>query len=128
MKIIQKVTVKQVLTENSKQKLLGDYEKRKFQLGKECDQLRFELKKLEKTKKYASNNLKGHFEKEIESRQEKIKLVDFQIDQLHILPLGSELKDQEIQSVIDVQIGDNWDDISAGKTLIIEDGVIKDIR
>ncbi|EUJ42322.1 YlqD family protein, partial [Listeria riparia] len=45
MKIIQKVTVKQVLTEKSKQKLLHFYLEQRQQLQKESDQLHFETKK-----------------------------------------------------------------------------------
>ena len=33
---------------------------------------------------------------------EKIKLIEFQLEQLHMLPLGSELKEQEIQAIVSV--------------------------
>ncbi|MGM0844574.1 MAG: YlqD family protein [Bacillota bacterium] len=128
MKILQNVTVNQILTEFSKKTLLNKYEEKKIQLQKECEQLRFELKKMEKTKKYSSQNLKSHFEKEIETRMEKIKLTDFQIDQLNILPLGSELKDKEIQGIIEVQVGDNWEEKNLSKTIVIKDGYISEIR
>lgn len=120
--------VKQVLTEKSKLFLLEGYEKNKQQLIKECEQLKFELKKLEKTKKFQSNNLKIHFEKEIHKRQEKAKLLDFQIEQLHILPLGSELKDKEVNAIIDIEVGDCWKTVQSEKTIIIKDGIIDEIR
>ncbi|RDI47483.1 YlqD family protein [Falsibacillus pallidus] len=128
MKIIQTALVKQVLTEKSKLLLESQYNEKKLQLEKECEQLRFELKKLEKTKKYSAAALKGRFEKEIQSRTDKLKVVEFQLDQLGILPLGSELIEKEIQSVIDINIGDNWEQVSKEKTILIEDGIIKDIR
>jgi hypothetical protein len=128
MKILQNVTVNQVLTEASKKALLEKYEGKKFQLQKECDQLRFELKKMEKTKKYSSQNLKSHFEKEIDLRMEKIKLTDFQIDQLNILPLGSELKDKEIQGIVEVEVGDNWEEKNSSRTIVIKDGYVSEIR
>ncbi|WP_409253678.1 YlqD family protein [Bacillus sp. SCS-153A] len=128
MKILQNVTVNQVLTEASKEVLLEQYEGKKFQLQKECDQLKFELKKMEKTKKYSSQKLKSHFEKEIELRMEKIKLTDFQIDQLHVLPLGSELKDKEIQGIVEVEVGDNWEEKNSSRTIVIKDGYISEIR
>ncbi|MED3573440.1 YlqD family protein [Cytobacillus praedii] len=128
MKILQSVVVKQVLTEKSKLFLLEGYEKNKQQLIKECEQLKFELKKLEKTKKFQSNNLKIHFEKEIHKRQEKAKLLDFQIEQLHILPLGSELKDKEVNAIIDIEVGDCWKTVQSEKTIIIKDGIIDEIR
>jgi hypothetical protein len=128
MKIIQTVEVKQILTEESKAKLLRKFEARKQSLQQECEQLRFELKRLEKAKKHSPLLLKQHFEKEINDRLEKVKLLDFQIEQLHILPLGSELKEREIQALVEVNIGDKWEEVMAPKTIIIEDGIVKEIR
>ena len=34
-------------------------------------------------------------------RKEKIKLLEFQIEQLHILPLGSEIKEKEVQALVE---------------------------
>ena len=111
MKLLQTVVVKQVLTEKSKSELQDKYHTKKLQLEKECDQLQFELKKLEKTKKFQLQVIKDQFEKEIQKRQEKAKLIDFQMEQLHMLPLGSELKEKEVQALIDVKVGDNWDEL-----------------
>lgn len=128
MKILQTVVVKQILTENSRQKLLDKYLERKLQLQKECDQLHFELKRLEKTKKFQISGLKNHFEKEIQKRNEKEKLLEFQIEQLHMLPLGSELKEKEVQALIDLKVGDNWEEKIRQPAIIIKDGIITEIR
>ncbi|MCK6206176.1 YlqD family protein [Bacillus infantis] len=128
MKILQTATVKQILTEKSKRKLLETYMERKTQLLKECEQLRFEARKIEKSKKFQQADLTANFEKETDRRKEKIKLLEFQIEQLHMLPLGSELKEKEVQAVVEIGIGDTWDEVSANKTIIIEDGVVKEIR
>ena len=58
MKILQNVIVKQILTEKSKLELLDQFNSKKAVLKKECDQLRFELKKLEKTKKFQPVSMK----------------------------------------------------------------------
>ncbi|HEY4554211.1 MAG TPA: YlqD family protein [Bacillaceae bacterium] len=128
MKILQTVSVKQILTEKSKEELLKKYEQNKLQLKKECDQLQFELKKLERTRKYAAAGLKAQFDKEMELRREKIKLVDFQIQQLGMLPYGSELADQDVQAIVDIEVGDNWEEIMKGKTVIVKDGIVAEIR
>lgn len=128
MKIIQTVTVKQILTEKSREKLSAKYNQQKQQLQKECDQLLFEMKKLERTRKFSAAGLKAQFDKEIDLRREKIKLIDFQIEQLGMLPYGSELKDQDVQALVDIEIGDNWEEIMKGKTVIIKDGIISEIR
>ncbi|MBA2874016.1 YlqD family protein [Thermaerobacillus caldiproteolyticus] len=128
MKIIQTVEVKQIVTEKSKQVLQETFMARKQQLQRECDQLRFEQKRLEKTSKHSPNLLKQYFAKEIDARLEKIKLLDFQLEQLHILPLGSELKERDVQALIEVNVGDRWEDITAKRAIIIEDGIVKEIR
>lgn len=127
MKILQTVIVKQVLTEKSKAKIESNYEQQKLQLRKESEQLRFELKKFERTKKHSHDSLIRHFEKEMHVRQEKIKLIDFQLEQLHMLPLGSELQESECQAIIEVNVGDCWDGVT-DKTIIIKDGIVKEIR
>ncbi|MBM7692293.1 hypothetical protein JOC77_001723 [Peribacillus deserti] len=128
MNILQTVTVNHVLTETSKNRLLDKYNQSKRQLLKECDQLRFELRKLERTKKFQPGSLKAHYEKEINKRQEKAKMLDFQLEQLEILPLGSELKDREVQAIVNVEVGQSWDEAALSKTIVVTDGIITEIR
>ncbi|MBN8191487.1 YlqD family protein [Bacillus sp. NTK074B] len=128
MKVIHTITIKQVLTEKSKDLLMRRYENQKFHLKKESDQLQFEMKKIERGKKYPSAKLNQHFEKELNERSEKIKLLDFQMEQLDILPIGSELKEKELQGMMDIQVGDNWEEETLSKTIVIEDGIVKEIR
>jgi hypothetical protein len=128
VQIIQTVVVKQILTENSKKKLFNHYEAQKLQLQRENSQLQFEMKRMDKTKNFSPSALRKHFEKEINKRLEKEKLLEFQIEQLHMLPLGSELKDKEVQALVEVKIGDIWDEQIGQTTIIIKDGKIEDIR
>lgn len=128
MKILQTVAVKQILTEASKQKLLDQYMAGRLQLQKECDQLQFELKRLEKTKKFQTNSLRNQFDKEIQIRKEKDKLLEFQIEQLHMLPLGSELKEKEVQAIVELKVGDRWEERIGQPAIIIKDGIITEIR
>jgi hypothetical protein len=128
MQIIQTVVVKHILTENSKQKLFDKYNAQKLQLQRECSQLQFELKRLEKTKTVSPGALNHHFEKEINRRREKEKLLQFQMEQLHILPLGSELKEKEVQALVDIKVGDEWDERVGQPVIILKDGIIEEIR
>lgn len=128
MKLIQTIVVKQILTENSKQKLFDKYQAQKLQLQKEYSQLQFEAKRLEKTKNFSPSALTKHFEKEMNKRQEKEKLLEFQSEQLHMLPLGSELKEKEVQAIVEIKVGDLWDEQTSQPTIIIKDGIIAEIR
>lgn len=128
MQLIQTVVVKQVITEKSKADLYEKFHGRMLQLKKECDQLLFELKRLEKTKSFSPEALRKKFETEIQMRKEKIKLLEFQMEQLHNLPLGSEIQEREVQALVEVNVGDRWNERIERSTIIIEDGIIKEIK
>lgn len=128
MQIITTITVKQVLTETSKQNLKTSFHLKKQQLLNEIEQLRFEMRRLEKTNKFSVERLRSHFEKQMDDRSGKIKRIDFQIEQLEILPLGSELKEREIQGLVSVEVGDNWNESLLERTIIIKDGIIEEIK
>ncbi len=128
MQILTTVTVNQILTENSKKQLYKTFSERKQQLQKEIDQLKFEMKRMEKTKKYHVPALRSHFEKEIDQRYEKIKIIEFQIEQLNILPLGSVLKEREIQGLVDIKVGDHWNEAVLNRTITVKDGIIQEIK
>ena len=128
MRLLQTISVKQVLTDTSKNQLLEKFKKQQNRLQKEIDQLKFEMKKLEKTKKSQPLTLRSHFEKEMNSRLEKIKLLDFKMEQLNILPVGSELKEREVQALVDVEVGSDWEEIMKTKTIVVTDGKVTEIR
>ncbi|MDQ0215101.1 hypothetical protein J2S13_001500 [Oikeobacillus pervagus] len=128
MQIIQTVTVKQVLTEKSKQQQVEKFQMKINQLYKECEQLHFEQKKMEKAKKNDAFEVKRFFKKEIDLRKEKMEALQITMDQLEILPIGSEIKERELQTIVEIHEGDSWDQIVAGKTIVVKDGIIIEIR
>jgi hypothetical protein len=129
MKIIRNITVKQILTEKSKNELFQKFEQQIEQLNKEIGQLLFEIKKYEKTKKTPPSPVDvSRYEKEIFSRTEKCKLLQFQLEQLKILPLGTELKETEVQGILEIEKGDDWDELTKERTIVIKDGMIYEIR
>ncbi|TYR82697.1 hypothetical protein FZC66_03640 [Priestia megaterium] len=128
MQIIQKVVVKQIVTEASKQTLYTRFLNRKQDLQKEIEQLRFQMKQMEKTKKAQTSLLYTQFEKERSSRLEKIEVIDFQIEQLNKLALGSELVESEMDALIEVRVGDNWHQLKKKKEIVIKDGIVVEIR
>ncbi|MDR0137342.1 YlqD family protein [Metabacillus idriensis] len=126
MEIFQTVTVKQILTETSREQLLNHFMQTKQQLEREIDQLAFQLKKKEKTNQ--TEEMRKQYQREISKRMDKIKIADFQIQQLHTLPLGSEMKEKEMNAILEVQVGDRWDDLIKEKTIVIKDGIVVEIR
>ncbi|MCM3214771.1 YlqD family protein [Niallia taxi] len=127
MQILHTVTVKQILTEKTKQASEKKISQELLQLEKESEQLKFEEKKLLKGN-HSASAVKQHISKELAQREEKKKTLEFQLAQLHILPLGSELKSQELTGIVDINIGDVWDEQLLHKTILLKDGKVVDIR
>ncbi len=125
MKILQNIIVKQIITEKSKQDLFEQFSFQKQKILKECEQLRFERKRMQ-SKKNFSNFQFQKYENEISSKKELMEILEFKIEQLHTLPLGSEIKQKEVQAVIEVKIGDRLDALD--QTIVVEEGIIVSIR
>lgn len=126
MKIIRRIPIKQVLTEESKMTLSHTLQNEIEQLEKECQQLLFEHKRFERMKKGHSERVESSFLKEIEKRKNRIKAIQFQLQQLEIIPLGTEIKETEVEAVVDIEVGNRWNEVV--KEIVIENGIVKEIR
>lgn len=128
MKIIQNAIIKELLTEKSKLRIKNKYKNEIFQLRKETEQLIFEYKRLERSAKYSRDSLKIKFDKEMANRERKINNIQYELEQLKKLPLGSEIKIMELEVVEKIQVGSRIDELINDKIIIVEDGVIVEIR
>lgn len=126
MQILQTVSVVQVVTDTLKQNRMSAYEQQKRRLERETAQLLFEKKKAERGGSKQAEAA-ARFQIEIDQRHEKLSVVEFQISQLDQLPLGTELKERDIQSVVEVKAGDRFNGKNEG-TIVVKDGVIIEIR
>src|SRR5699024_5375722 len=124
MKIIKKVTVKQILTPTSKEHLKEDFQKQKMQLEQECEQLMFEKRKLMQRSNLSKESIKRKFAQEINNREEKISLIDFKLNQLERLPYGAEIVETEVDALVEVNVGMNWYEEVQQQTIIIKDGIV----
>ncbi|YCA42588.1 YlqD family protein [Bacillus sp. JZ8] len=128
MKVVQKVIVKQVLTEQSKEKLRNKFILEQKGLQNEIEQLRFQLKKIENMKKPSAVSLEKQFEKEQKTRLEKLRIIDFQLEQLNLLPIGSELEETKLDAIVEVKEGDSWEEFKSLQTILVKDGIVIEIR
>lgn len=124
MKIIRKVLVKQVITENSKSELTTTFTKEKMQLEQECQQLLFEQRKLQNKPGASKQSIAQRFQKQIQNRQEKMVSIDFKMEQLAILEIGSEVIEREVEALVEVKEGAHWDEIINEKTILIKDNIV----
>src|SRR5699024_8158070 len=120
-KLIKQILIKQVITENSKKKLESKFKDEKKDLALKCEQLIFEKKKLQKEKKSATHKIEQRIQVEIDNRKRKINQIDFELEQLHQLPLGSERVQTKMESLVEVQLGMKWSNFQHATAIIIED-------
>ncbi len=124
MKIVKKVLIKQIVTENSKEALRESFGKQKMQLEQECQQLLFEQRKLQNKLGSSRREIKDRFEKEINERKEEISLIDFKIEQLDMLELGSEIIEGEVEALVEVSEGLSWSAQMKESSIVIKDDII----
>lgn len=129
VKVIRRALVKQVLTEKSKTELFNSFVEKKKQYEMECEQLDFERRKALKNSHKKNNPfITVRFNEEIERRKEKIRTVDFQIEQLKLLPLGTEVVEKEIEILSEIKVGDNVNNVDVPAEIVVKDGIILEIR
>lgn len=128
MQIMKVIQVKQILTVSSKAKLQEKFSKEQQQIEIECQQLHFEQKKMKKMHQHATHQVSEHFHQEIKKREEKLQLIQFKLDQLDQLPIGSEIIEGEVHSIQTIEVGDNWSDILQDQSIIIKDDIVVKIE
>ncbi|MGR9050177.1 YlqD family protein [Halobacillus faecis] len=124
MQIIRTVPVKQILTEASRAQIKEKFDERYQRLDRECRQLSFEQKKLERKPGVSRQEVERRFSKEIGRRKDQLKWLEYQRRQLDILPDGSELETDEVQALIEVEEGDQWDEVIQDRQIVVEDGKV----
>ncbi|SNZ09557.1 YlqD protein [Terribacillus aidingensis] len=123
MKIIRKLRVDEVITESSKTAIRERLQKAAHQLDQESQQLLFEKRKLEKKQGVSKQDVHNRFQSEIRKRQEKRASIEFQLSQLDVLPIGSEILVQEVEALVEVEVGMKWDELTTHK-IVIQDGTV----
>jgi len=124
MKIIKKVQVKYILTEKSKQHLKASFQQEKVQLEQECQQLLFEQRKLLQRSNLSKQSIEKRFMRELEQRKEKISLIKFKLNQLEVLELGAEIIRSEVDALVEVDVGMDWEEQMQQQAIIIKDGKV----
>lgn len=123
VKIIKKVLIKQIVTEQSKQNLRNHFKKQKMQLEQECQQLLFEQRKISNKSKISKQELNTRFQNEIQRRREEITLIDFKIEQLEMVEIGSEIAESEVETLVEVKEGMHWNALNE-QVIVIKDGIV----
>lgn len=124
MQIVKKVLVKQVITEASKETLQQAFRKEMIQLDRECQQLLFEQRKLKNKVTSSKREITERFEEEIKQRKDKMTLLEFKLNQLDLLEIGSEIVEKEVDALVDLAIGSDWNELMNKQAIVVEDGIV----
>src|SRR5699024_4769481 len=116
--------IKQVVTEKSKAKMHDNFNRHKRQLEQECQQLRFEQRKLQNKPGVAKQDVARRFQQEINQRKEKIELIDFKIEQLELLENSSKNVEREVDVIDYVRNGQRLYELIKETSIVVNYGVV----
>ncbi|GMA49075.1 hypothetical protein GCM10025857_04320 [Alicyclobacillus contaminans] len=130
--IRQPVAVKIVLTETTKQQILEEQRRQVERLTAEIDQIEEQGKVLlEQAMAQGgtqAQELRQRLEQEKNNRVQQREQLIQQIQQIQQMELGTELQNMNVETTIDVRVGDDWTKILRGSEIIVKDGIVHEIR
>lgn len=130
--IRQPVAVKFILTEATKQEILAEQRR-------QVDELSEQLEQIEQQGKMAieqamaqggeiAQQIRAQVESEQQSRIEQREQLIQQIQQIQQLELGTEIQNMNVETTVDVNVGDDWGAVLMGSEIVIKDGIVHEIR
>ncbi|UOF89234.1 YlqD family protein [Fodinisporobacter ferrooxydans] len=130
--IRQPVTVKMILTEQTKQRVVNEFHQMIASVMGELEQIETQGQQiLEQAKAQdpeAALALEEKIEEEKNKRVERRDELIQQLSQFQQLELGTEVQQGQVETTIDVKVGDSWDAVAMGSEIVIKDGVVVEIR
>jgi hypothetical protein len=128
----QPVAVKFVLTEETKQAWLAELRRVINATIAELEELEFRAKQwlrdAEKDGQEAIEGVKQRIEMERSQRVERREQMIQQLSQIQQMDIGSEVPNGQLETTIDIEVGDSWEKVVMGTEVIVKDGVIEEIR
>ncbi len=95
-----------------------------MRLEQECQQLLFEQRKMNNKTAFSKQDIAQKFHEEIELRKDKIKAIDFKMEQLEILAIGSEILENEVEALVEVEEGTHWSKLMNDEAIILKDDIV----
>lgn len=127
MLITRKVLIKQVLTDESKKKLIERFQKHKTQLEQEYQQLDLFERRLIKKYPGRTKEVQKKYLAERQIRQEELAEKEWKIEQVQKLPIGVEIIEKEVEALVEVEVGMNSKCLTDPIVILIKDGIVKRI-
>jgi YlqD protein len=130
--IRQPVAVKFILTETTKQQILAEQRRQVDRLTAEIEQIEQQgaamLEQAMAQGGAQAQELRQRLEQEKNNRIQQREQVIQQIQQIQQMELGTEVPNMNVETTVDVHVGDDWSKILRGAEIIIKDGIVHEIR
>ncbi len=130
--IRQPVTVKMILTEETKQNWLAELRRLINSTIAELEELEFRSKQLlrdaEKQGDAAVKATEEQIEMERMQRVQRREQLIAQLSQIQQMDLNAEVPNGQVETTVDVQVGDSWEAVLLGGEIVVKDGVVVEIR
>lgn len=132
LSIRQPVAVKFILTETAKQEILNESRNQIDRLSSELDQIeqqsKFALEQAMAQGGDVAQQLREQIDVEKNNRLQQREQLIQQMQQIQQLELGTEIQNMNVETTIDVKVGDDWTKVLMGAEIIIKDGIVHEIR
>lgn len=132
IKVNVPIQVKVILTEQTKQAIIGDINRNIQQIQNELEQLEFQARKAmadaEKQGPQAVAGVQARINQERGVRMERREQMTQQLVQIQQSPINSEIGGGQIESTAEVKVGDEWENIVQGTEIVLKDGIVVEIR
>ncbi|MCL6637302.1 MAG: YlqD family protein [Alicyclobacillus sp.] len=133
MKIRQPVAVKFILTESTKQQLIQQHRQQVERLQMELEQLDLQGRQwLEQAMAQgggeAAQQVRQRLEQEKQARLQQREQLIQQMQQIQQMDLGTEVQNMNVETMVEVRVGDDWSKVLLGSEIIIKDGIVHEIR
>ncbi|MFD2171401.1 YlqD family protein [Tumebacillus lipolyticus] len=126
------VQIKIVLTEETKAQITGEINQAIQGVQHELEQIDFQSRKAlqdaEKNGPQAVNSVQARINQEVGMRMERREQMMQQLVQIQQSPIGSEIPGGQVDTNVEVRVGDVWENVIQGTEIILKDGIVVEIR
>ncbi|HEU4963047.1 MAG TPA: YlqD family protein [Bacilli bacterium] len=126
------VQVKLILTEQTKQAIIGDLNRGIQQIQNELEQLEFQARKAlsdaEKQGPQAVAGVQGRINQERGQRMERREQMTQQLVNIQQTPIGTEISGGQMEAPVDINVGDVWEEVVQSNEIVLKEGVVVEIR
>ncbi|RIV21060.1 hypothetical protein D2Q93_10770 [Alicyclobacillaceae bacterium I2511] len=132
MSIRQPVAVKFILTEDTKQQILTEQRRQIEQITASLEQLeqggRQALEQAMAQGGDVAAKIKEQVEQQKQSHLQQREQLIQQIQQIQQMSIGTEVPNMNVETTVEVHVGDDWGKILLGSEVIVKDGIVHEIR